>query len=324
MAIHVERIDAPVVEPTATPTEDLRVPQALRPLFRGVARKVLAIAVVSLTLVTFHAVRADERTDYLVRLLQTSTAFRVRAQAAISLGSVPSEPSVIQALTAALADENPAVRAAAASSLGRLGNPSALTALRALERDPEAAVRTAAAEAVAALQRAGSRSTTATASGSSRSTTAGTTATPPAGPARYYVGIGVPGSRVASVDPAVLRSARSFIERSLASMGGVVVAPEAESVAAANRVLRERSLAGFYLDSSVTVLEQRPDGALRASVSVVVQDYPGRNVRSMLTGSATVSGETGTAAQRTAIEAALGSALRNLATAMAAASGPRR
>jgi hypothetical protein len=300
------------------------VPEAQRLLFRGVARKAVTLIALAIACTTLSLAHADERTDYLVRLLQTSAAFRVRAQAAVSLGSVPPEPSVLQALSNALRDDNAAVRAAAANSLGRLGDPSVLPALRAVERDPEAAVRTSVAEAIASLQRAGSgRTTVASTTSRTTSSSAGAT-TAPSGPARYYVGIGVPGSRVSSVDPSVLQGARAFIQRSLMSMQGVVLAPDSESVAAANRVLRERSLAGFYIDSSVTVLEQRPDGALRASVSVVVQDYPGRNVRSMLTGSATVSGETGTAAQRTAIEAALGSALRNLGTAMAASSGPRR
>jgi hypothetical protein len=67
-------------------------------------------------------------------------------------------------------------------------------------------------------------------------------------------------------------------------------------------------------------LETRPDGAVRAQVSVVVQTYPDRNVRSMLSGAATVMGESGPAAQRAAIEGALTSALRNLSTAMAASS----
>lgn len=299
------------------------MPASLRAPFRGVALRAFVLAALATLCAALTVAHADERTDYLVRLLQTSTAFRVRAQAAVSLGGVPVEPAVVQALTAALRDDNAAVRAAAASSLGRLGDASAVPALRGLERDPEAAVRSAATEAIAALQRAGSsRTVAATGGGSSSGTSAG--GATPTGPPRYYVGIGVPGTKVAAVDPAVLRGARTFIERSVGAMQGVVVAPDSETVAAASRVLRERSLAGFYIDSSVTVLEQRPDGALRASVSVVVQDYPGRNVRSMLTGSATVSGESGTTAQRTAIEAALGSALRNLGTAMAASSGPRR
>ncbi len=96
---------------------------------------------------------ADARTDYLVRLLRTSDAFRVRAQAAISLASVPPEPEVIEALSAALRDDSAAVRAAAASSLERLGDPSVIPALRGVSRDREVAVRDAASRAITALER---------------------------------------------------------------------------------------------------------------------------------------------------------------------------
>lgn len=268
-------------------------------------------------------VQADERSDYLIRLLQTSSAFRVRAQAAISLGNVPPQPEIVAALTAALRDAEGSVRAAAASSLGRLGDASAIPALTALSRDSSPQVRTAATEAIATLRRAPSRvAATPGVAPATAAAAAGTVGTA-TGPARFYVGIGVPGTRVPSADAGVVRGARAHIERTISAMAGVVVAPEGETVATATRVLRARSLVGFYLDSSVTALESRPDGSLRASVSVVVQDYPGRNVRSMLTGSATVSGEQGATAQRTAIEAALGSALRNLGQAMAASS-PRR
>ncbi len=276
----------------------------------------LMAAVISLVAIQ---VQADERSDYLMRLLQTSAAFRVRAQAAISLGGVPAQPEIIAALTAALRDSEGSVRAAAASSLGRLGDPAAIPALSALSRDSSPQVRAAATEAIATLRRAPTATSPGVAAAGSTGTTPGTAA----GPARFYVGIGVPASRVAGADASVVRGARAHIERTVSAIAGVVVAPEGETVATATRVLRARSLVGFYVDSSVTALDARPDGSLRASVSVVVQDYPGRNVRSMLTGSATVSGEQGPSAQRTAIEAAFGSALRNLGTAMNASS-PRR
>ena len=278
---------------------------------------VLAMAAAILSLFALQA-QADERSDYLMRLLQTSTAFRVRAQAAISLGSVPVQPEIVAALTAALRDSEGSVRAAAASSLGRLGDPAAVPALTSLSRDSSPEVRAAATGAIAALRRAPAATVPGIAAG-----TTGTTSGTATGPARFYVGIGVPATRVATADADVVRAARAHIERTVGAMSGVVVAPEGETVATATRVLRSRSLVGFYVDSSVTALDARPDGSLRASVSVVVQDYPGRNVRSMLTGSATVSGEQGPTAQRTAIEAALGSALRNLGTAMNASS-PRR
>ena len=96
---------------------------------------------------------ADARTEYLVRLLRTSSAFRVRAQAAISLGRVEGEPAVTRALSGALEDEHPAVRAAAASSLEQLRDPSALPALRTATRDRDSAVRASASRAVRTLER---------------------------------------------------------------------------------------------------------------------------------------------------------------------------
>jgi hypothetical protein len=279
-------------------------------------RGVVAVAVLSLVFALAPRIaHADARTDYLVRLLRTSDAFRVRAQAALSLGSVSAEPSVIEALSLALRDESGAVRAAASSALERLGDPSALPALRAAQSDREAGVRAAASSAVRALERVarsgGGGTSTATRPGA---------AGPGGGQARFYVGVGMPGSRVPSIDDAILRSARSFIASRVGQMDGVLVAPESETPRQAQSVLRDRSLTGYYLDSSVVSVAPRGEG-LRIEVSVVVQSYPDRNVRAMLSGAATVMGETGAAAQRTALEGALNSALSRLGSAFVA--GPR-
>jgi hypothetical protein len=286
----------------------------------------LAVAIVVSSLLSASLVplfaHADARTDYLVRLLRTSEAFRVRAQAALSLGAVPVEPEVIQALVAALRDDESAVRAAAAQSLERLEDPSALAALRSVERDREPAVREAAGRAIRALERIARGGSGGGSGAGATATTSGATGGGSTGTPRFYVGVGVPGTKVPSVDPQVLRSARSFIAGRVGQMAGVVIAPDSESPRQATQVIRQRSLSGFYLDSSIVTLDTRPDGGVRASVSIIVQTYPDRNVRSMLNGAATVMGETGPAAQRTAIEAALTSALRNLGTALGA--GARR
>lgn len=273
----------------------------------------LAVAAPSLTPPIAHA---DARTDYLVRLLRTSDAFRVRAQAALSLASVTPEPQVIEALGAALRDDSAAVRAAAAQSLERLGDPSAIPALRGAQRDRESAVRDAATRAVRALERVASAG-----GGGSRGGSVGGGGTePPRAGARFYVGVGMPGTTVRGIDRATLESARRFLAGRVQQLDGVRVAPESESPREASAVIRRESLTGFYLDCSIVSVETRPDGGVRAAVSVVVQTYPDRNVRSMLSGAATVMGETGPAAQRAAIEAALSGALRNLGTAMAAGS----
>ena len=77
-------------------------------------------------------------------------------------------------------------------------------------------------------------------------------------------------------------------------------------------------------DISIVASEDRPNGGLRARVSVVVQTYPDRNVRSMLNGAATVMGASGDSARQQAIEGALRGALRGLPQAMEASAATAR
>jgi hypothetical protein len=116
----------------------------------------------------------------------------------------------------------------------------------------------------------------------------------------------------------VLESAQEFIERTVRGYDGVEIAPGNERPRAARQVLRRRDLVGYYIDSSIVALEERPNGGLRARVSVVLQSYPDRNIRSMLNGAATVMGARGSQAQQQAIQGALRGALRNLPQAMEA------
>lgn len=247
--------------------------------------------------------RADARSDYLVQLLSGSSQFRVRAQAAISLGGVPSDANVLAALGRALKDEHPAVRAAAANSLGRLADPSSLAALRAATSDREEPVRTAATAAVARIQ---------SASGSGSGSVAATPT--PTGPARYYVAVGTPASRATGITDSDLLAAHQTLKQRVQEMEGVVLAPANESNSTAEKVLRSRKLKGVYLESAVTSLENKPDGAVRAVVSVVVATYPGRDMRAVMQGAATALGGGNIKGQ--AVEAAFKSALRQLPQAM--------
>lgn len=247
---------------------------------------------------------ADARSDYLIRLLRGSSQFRVRAQAAISLGNTDASAEVLAALSLSLKDEHPAVRAAAATSLGMLGDAQALDALRAVSGDAEAPVKLAARGAIAKLEGMARMSGAATAP-----------STGPRGPPRYYVAFGRPGSHAPGVSPELLDQARSHLEHSLQQIDGVVLAPPDEGRLAAEGVLRQRKLRGFYIDSSITSVEVKPDGGTRAAVSVIVQTYPGRDMRAIMQGAATVMG--GGDVSGRAVESALGSALRQLPQALA-------
>ena len=253
-------------------------------------------------------VRADARSDYLIRLLQESSSFRVRAQAALSLGRIEGEPSVATALSRSLSDRHPAVRTASASALERLGDPNTLDALRRRRRDRNSAVRNAVRSAIRTLERLARtrpRSATVPALGTGR--------------ARYYVGIGQPASSAGGIDRRTLSSARDFLAQQLSEFDGLVVAPPQESATQVRRTLRERRMAGYYIDSSIVRIENRGDG-IRAVVSVILNTYPGRDMRAILSGAATVQGGgRGDAARTQAIQGAYTGALRRLPQALRAA-----
>lgn len=255
---------------------------------------------------------ADARTGYLVKLLETSQTYRVRAQAALALGRSVPDDSVVAALVRAMRDENASVRAAAASSLGRVGNSSAVAALEGGKRDPDSTVRSASSTALSQLLRDGRLAA---------APTRGPSETPqPDVPARFYVGVGRPGTAV-NLDERTLEHAREFIVQRVAEIDGVVLAPSSESPATARSVLKKQNLTGYYLDSSVVRIEASP-GSTRAVVSVIVGTYPGRDMRVILQGAATVQGGGPQESARIqAIEGALTGALRRLPQALTASEG---
>jgi hypothetical protein len=253
---------------------------------------------------------ADARTDFLMRMLSTSTQFRVRAQAALALGSQTGR-EVVSALTSALRDEHPAVRAASAAALERLGDTSAIPALKSAQNDRDGAVRTAVRSALAVLGAAMQPK---------RQPVAPDVEVPPPsnGPSTYYVGVGVPGSQV-GLSQQALEKLRGHVSSQVSQLSGVRLAPANEDRKAAEKVIRSQKLVGFYIDSSVTSIEIKADGSVRAQVSVIVGTYPGRDIRAMLSGAATLSGGgSSEEAKVQAIQAAFQGALRRLPQAMEA------
>ena len=99
------------------------------------------------------------------------------------------------------------------------------------------------------------------------------------------------------------------------SIDGVVLAPADEPPSQVRSVLRARNLRGYYIESSVTSIEQKPGGGVRAQVSVIVATYPDRAMRAIMQGAATAMG--GGDSRTQAMAAALKSALNQLPQAMA-------
>jgi hypothetical protein len=95
----------------------------------------------------------------------------------------------------------------------------------------------------------------------------------------------------------------------------VRLAPDSESSQAAEKVLKGERLKGFYLNSSIVSVEKKTTGETRVAVSIIVATYPGRDMRAIMQGAATVSGS-GSQTFHQAIEGAFSGALRQLMSAM--------
>lgn len=242
---------------------------------------------------------ADQREGYLVRLLRNSDAFRVRAQAALSLGQLEPTRTSIAALERATRDRHPAVRMSAIASLRRLEAKQTLPTIRAATRDRNKSVRRAAAEAVRALEAIGDRQRG-------------------PGPTRHLVAVGMPGAKAERVSRQMLFDARLFLSEKLLEIAGVELAPDDLSPADAKNEIARRRLRGYFLESSIVTL--RPSGnAVRAEVSIIVLSYPARNMRAMLRGAATASGRYSAGTAEQAIQGAIVGALRRLPQVMASA-----
>lgn len=249
---------------------------------------------VAATMAWPQTVSADAKTDYLVRSLETSRAFRVRAQAALSLGGVKPQPNVLSALGSALRDKHPAVRIAAISSLGRIKDPSTKSLLKKAEQDRERTVR----EAASAALRDWDRGST-------------------GGDAKYYVAVDKPGAKAGGITKDMLNSVRRFLSDQVGGLEGVELASLGQSPTEVSRLLKERDLKGFIIQSSVAKLDQTGPST-RAEVSVILSSYPGREMRAMLRGAATVTGGNPKTRTEDAIQGAISGAMRRLPTAMKA------
>ena len=256
----------------------------------------LVVAGILLVSTTAHA---NGREDYLLRLLRSSDAFRVRAQAALSLGQIEKTRRSVAGLERAVRDRHPAVRVSAITSLRRLESKSSLPVVERATRDRNKSVRRAAVEAVEALEAIGERERG-------------------PGPPRFLVAVGMPGAKAERVSRQMLFDARIYVSEQLVQLRGVELAPDDLSPADAKSEIVRRGLHGFYLESSVVTLEPT-SGGVRAVVSIIVLTYPGRDMRGMLRGAATATGRYSADRAEQAIKGAFVSALRRLPTLLEAA-----
>ena len=190
------------------------------------------------------------------KLLLEAKDFRVRVQAALSLGT-SGEKEAVTALCKGLGDENRTVRIAAASALGRLALGGKGCLQRRLEVEPEASVKTSIERALAQLEGGG-------AGGAEPAIDAKT---------KFYVAI----DKLAG--PERLNGpVRAAFVRGAKGQSAVAFAPVGEKQADAERVLAKFAGARGFAMSVKASKPSYADGTLEMKLSVALMSYPDRNI----------------------------------------------
>jgi hypothetical protein len=264
---------------------------------------------VALLLFAVGASAAGGGVEELQRRLATGVDFRVRVQAALELGKSRSEVARLP-LEKALADENAAVRASAAAALKVLGDPRSLPELRKAAKDPSSAVRAQIQSTVTALESVAKKKAM----------------KPEVVVQMGTIVLGKPVARGKEVEADARRASR---ER-LADLPGVLVDDDEPTPRKPAKKQKSASKVPVVMVTGrVRELQHTRQGdnlTCSASIEFVMHKMPGRSISSVVRGSARASSQTSgndradmDDLRRSALEAAIESALRNAPEAIRAA-----
>jgi hypothetical protein len=216
---------------------------------------------------------AEGKVGFLIDQLKTATDFRLRTQAALSLGA-SDDPSAVAALCGALDDTSDSVRSAAAAALGKLNSPAGLPCLRDHVSDRSAAVRSVIERSMTSLQ--GSAPWPAK--------------PPPPGPNdTFYVAIGPITDKTGRGDKSVEQLVGATMQAKLLATRGYAVAPQGETGAAAGHVIKRNNLKGFFLQARVEPPKSGSNG-LTIQVRVTMWTYPAKALQGEFSPKLTMSG----------------------------------
>lgn len=272
-------------------------------------KRLLGSALILVVLATGAPSAFGQPLGDLIEKLSEGTDFRVRVQAALEIGKTKGRTSRL-ALEAALDDENAAVRAAAAAGLKVMGDPAAIPALERHDADGSPAVRAQIKNSTDVL-RLGSNAS----AGSTES----------AGKTEVLVQLGKIRSGASTTTGAVLEDAARTSKQRLRELPGIAIVEEGKEPTGARKLLPVVMVTG-----RVKQLEQSREGTTvvyLASIEFVLHKMPGQTIKGVVSGSARASGsadEMNTIAalaelQRSALDAAIDSAVRRAPQALRAA-----
>ena len=229
--------------------------------------RVWAVVVAAVLLASGSAL-AEDKVEGAAELLRTAEDFRVRTQAALSLGASAEERAVAP-LCDGLSDDNTTVRAAAAAALGKLKLGGGDCLQKRLDEEESAAVKSVIKKALSRINAASSEEPTITDS------------------TKYYIAIGdVTDKTGRSTKGEVAALVRKAMVGAIGSRDGWVAAPASEVVGLAKkRLSAHKSVVGFFLSPKVK-MPLYVDGQLTIKMDIAIFTYPSKALKGMITATA--------------------------------------
>ncbi len=252
----------------------------------------LALSIASLIHLVATPATADARTDYLINMLENGGNYRIRVQAATTLGKLRSAVAV-PALVKALGDESDLVIISAATALGQIGNPTVIPEIeRALIKPPTSAARSQLEATLRVLKALSPDS----------SGDALADATP-----RYFIRIDAMGNSSGVGRKEIVDVLRDTVVKRLAKEPGVVMQQPGLSNQQVKKKLKKDKLAGYILSGSLIRME-RLDDKIVVKIGLNVFTNPEYNLLMMPTAEGAIpfsSGSLSTETERTLQDKAL-------------------
>jgi hypothetical protein len=233
--------------------------------------RILAIGMFLTALLSSFSLHAQSKVPFFVDQLKNAADFRVRTQAALALGA-SEEAAAVAPLCEGLDDANDSVRSASAAALGKLNNPGGLSCLKSHMNDTNVSVRSVIERSAKLLQ--GNKSGK----------------PPPPGPNdTFYVAIGPVTDKSGRGDKSIAQLVAASMQDKLLSLRGYAVAPQGESGAAAKRIIKQKRLKGFFLQTRVETPRSN-GGDLIVEVRVTMWTYPSKALQGEFNPKMTMSG----------------------------------
>ncbi len=210
---------------------------------------------------------ADERTDYLLKLLKTSDNYKVRVQAAATLGKLRKKEAV-PALSKALSDKQELVVISAAAALSRIGDPAAIPALKKTYKKNKG-------QAVRSQIRASLRVLKAIESGDREETQRG-------GKALYLIRVDAMGNSSGVFMGEAEKVLKDIVSKRMGEDSRVVVQKKKTNAKKIKKMIAAQNLRGYIISGAVIRLE-RVGSEMVAKIALNVFTNPGYSLLMMPT-----------------------------------------